>query len=146
MVVDNEKKAHSKTVTDAWEKFGIKVLPGAGKVKDRTLIAEFTGEDAEDLGGFPVNSPDCMVQDQSVNNTWKNLVGGLYDTFNKRKPSRQTLGGFMNDIQASFENLSQEKIQNAIDIQPKVMEAIIAADGGHTTDMSNGSAKKGNRF
>ena len=43
------------------------------------------------------------------------------------------MGGFMNDIQASFENLSQEKIQNAIDIHPKVMEAIIAADGGHTT-------------
>ena len=120
--------------------------PGVGTFKDRTLIAEFTGGDAGDLGGLPMNSPDCMVQDQSVNNTWKNLVGGLYDTFNKRKPSRQTLGGFMNDIQASFENLSQEKIQNAIDIQPKVMEAIIAADGGHTTDMSNGSAKKGNRF
>ena len=117
--------------------------PRAGKVKDRTLIAEFTGEDAEDLGGFPVNSPDCMVQDQSVNNTWKNLVGGSYDTFNKRKASRQTMGGFNNDIQATFEDLSQEKIQNAIDIQPKVMEAIIAADGGHTNYMSNGFAKKG---
>ena len=89
-----------------------------------------------------MNSPDCM-QDQSVNNTWKNLVGGLYDTFNKRKSSRQTMGGFMNDIQASFENLSQEKIQNAIDIQPKVMEVIIIADGGHTTYMNSGSAKKG---
>ena len=52
------------------------------------------------------------------------------------------MGGFMNDIQSSFENLSQEKIQNAIDIQPKVMEAIIVADGGHTTYMSNGSATK----
>ena len=48
----------------------------------------------------------------------------------------------MNDIQSSFENLSQEKIQNAIDMQSKVMEAIIAADGGHTTYMSSGSAKK----
>ena len=56
------------------------------------------------------------------------------------------MGGFMNDIQASFENLSQEKIQNAIDIQPKVMEAIIAAEGGHTTYMSNGSTKKGDWF
>ena len=52
----------------------------------------------------------------------------------------------MKDIQASFENLSQEKIQNAIDIQPKVMEAIIAADGGHITYMSSGSAKKGDGF
>ena len=50
----------------------------------------------------------------------------------------------MNDIQSSFENLSQEKIQSAIDIQPKVMEAIIAADGSHTTYMKNGSTKKEN--
>ena len=48
----------------------------------------------------------------------------------------------MKDIQSSFENLSQEKTQSAIDIQPKVMEAIIAADGGYTIYMSNGSAKK----
>ena len=66
VIVDNNKMAHSKTVTDAWEKFGINVWPGADK-----------------LSGFPMNSPYCMFQDQSVNNTWKNLVGGLYDTFNK---------------------------------------------------------------
>ena len=86
-----------------------------------------------------MNSPDCMVNDQSVNNTWKNLIGGLYDTFNKRKPSRQTNGRFINDINSSFENLSQEKIQNAIDLQPKIMQAIIKANGGHTNYMSCGS-------
>ena len=67
VIVDNDKKAHSKTATNAWEKSEIKVWPGAGKVKDRTLIADFTGESADKLGGFPVNSPDCTVQDQSVN-------------------------------------------------------------------------------
>ena len=139
VIVDNDRKAHSKMVRDAWAKFGIKVWPGAGIVGDRTLISEFTGEDEEKLGGFPVNSPDCMVNDQSVNNTWKNLIGGLYDTFNKRKPSRQTNGGFINDINSSFENLSQEKIQNAIDLQPKIMQAIIKANGGHTNYMSCGS-------
>ena len=56
VVVDNDKKAHSKMVRDAWAKFGIKVWPGAGCVSDRTMISEFTGEDAEKLGGFPVNS------------------------------------------------------------------------------------------
>ena len=65
-----------------------------------------------------------------MNNTWKNLVGGLYDTFNKWKPSQQTMGGFMNDIHSSFENLSQEKIQNSIDLQPKSMEAIVETNGG----------------
>ena len=80
-----------------------------------------------------------MVNDQNVNNTWKNLIGWLYDKFNKRKPSRLTNGGFINDIKSSFKDLSQEKIQNAIDLQPKIMEAIIAANGGHTNYMSSGS-------
>ena len=110
-------------------------MPDSGRDKDRTLIAEYTAEDADDLWGFQVNSLDCMVQDPSVNNSWKNLAGGLYDTFNNRKPSRQSVGGFMNDIQSSSENLSQENIQSTIDIQPKVMEAIIASDGGHTSDL-----------
>ena len=82
-----------------------------------------------------------MTNDQSVNNSWKNLAGGLYDTFNKRKPSRKTNGVFINNIKSSFENLSQEKIQAAIELQPEIMEAIIAADGGHTNYyMSCGSA------
>ena len=56
-------------------KFGIKVLPGSDKVKDRNLIVEYTGEDPDDFEGFLANSLDCMVQDQSVNNSWKNLAG-----------------------------------------------------------------------
>ena len=106
---------------------------------DRTLISQFTGEGEVKLGGFPVNSPDCMVNDQSVNNSWKNLLGGLYDTFNRRKPSRKSNGGFINDIKSSFKNLSQEKIQSAIDLQPKIMEAVIKANGDHTNYMSCGS-------
>ena len=106
---------------------------GAGKVKDRTLIVEFTNENVEEIDGFPVNSLDCMVQDQSVNNTRRNLVGSLCNTFNKGKPSRQTMDGFIHDTQPSFQNLIQERIQDETYIQQKVMEAIIDADGGHIT-------------
>ena len=109
VIVDNDRKAHTKAVWDAWAKFGIKVWPGAGLVGDRTLISEFTGKDTSTLGGFPVNSPDCMTNDQSVNNTWKNFVGDLYDTFRKRKLLRRTTGGFINDVNSSFGNLSQEE-------------------------------------
>ncbi len=84
-----------------------------------------------------MNSPDCMTNDQSAN---KNLAGGLYSTFQKRKPSRRTVGGFINDIKSSWDKLSQEKIQNAIDLQPKIMEAIIAEGGGHTNYINCGSA------
>ena len=69
VIVDNERKAHSKMVRDEWAKFGIKVWPGAGIVGDRCLISEFTGKDESELGGFPVNSPDCMVNDQIVNHS-----------------------------------------------------------------------------
>ena len=58
-------------------------------VADRKSIVEKTDLEEEDLGGFPVNSPDCMVLDQSINNTWKNLkYRGLNEKFQKRKSSR----------------------------------------------------------
>ncbi len=41
----------------------------------------------------------------------------------------------------TWENLSQDAIRNAIDLQPKIMEAIIAAEGGRTSYMSSGVAK-----
>ena len=91
-----------KCVVKAWSKFGIKVWPGAGVVKDRKTISNFTDLDVDDQGGFPVNSPDCMVLDQSINNTWKNLkYGGLNAKFQRRKPSRKTNGGFVNDVYSS---------------------------------------------
>ena len=54
VIVDNDRKAHSKIVRDAWARFGIEVWPGAGVVGDRTLVSEFTGEAAEKLGGGEV--------------------------------------------------------------------------------------------
>ena len=70
---DNDKKLHSdvstfffekilfECVKAAWGKFGIEVWPGAGKVKDRTEIVEFTRLELEDEGGFPVNSTTKTV-------------------------------------------------------------------------------------
>ncbi len=132
---------HSKAVCDAWGEFYIKVWPGADVVGDRKLISDFTGMDEDDLGGFPVNSPDCMVLDQSVNNTWKNNPGGLYSTFGKRKPSRKTNGGFINDMQKTWDNLNQEAIHKSIDLQPEIMRAIVAAGGGQTSYITSGVAE-----
>ena len=39
VVVDNDRKAHSKTTREAFAKFGIKVWPDAGVVGDRKMIA-----------------------------------------------------------------------------------------------------------
>ena len=40
------------------------------------------------------------------------------------------MGDFMNDIHFSLENLSQEKIQNLMDIRHKIKKAIIASQRG----------------
>ena len=111
-------------------------------VADRKDIVEKTDLDLEDLGGFPVNSPDCMVLDQSVNNTWKNLkYGGLNEKFQARKPSRRTNGGFINDVYASWNKMKIEHIRNAIDVQRKVMLEIIEKQGGPTTFLASNAAK-----
>ena len=54
-------------------------------MKDRTTITDFTDLDQDDQGGFPVNNPNCMVLDQPINHTWKNLKGVLKEKFKKRK-------------------------------------------------------------
>ena len=111
-------------------------------VADRKDIVEKTELDLEDLGGFPVNSPDCMVLDQSVDNTWKNLkYGGLIEKFQARKPSRRTNGGFINDVHTSWNEMKIEHIRNAIDVQRKVMLEIIEKQGGPTTFLASNAAK-----
>ena len=131
-----------KCVVKAWAKHGIKVWPVAGVVKDRKTISDFTDLDVDDQGGFPVNSPDCMVLDQSINNTWKNLkYGGLNAKFQRRKPSRKTNGGFVNDVYSSWEEMKTEHIRNAIDTQRGVMTQIIEKQGGPTTFLSSNASK-----
>ena len=63
-------------VKAAWGKFGIEVWPGAGKVKDRTEIVEFTGLELEDEGGFPVNIPDCQVNFGSIRSPYMEKLEG----------------------------------------------------------------------
>ena len=89
-----------------------------------------------------MNSPHCMVLDQSVNHTWKNLKGGLNEKFQKRKPSQRTNGGFVNDVVSSWEEMKIEHIRNAIDIQKEVMLEIIEKQGGPTTFLSSNNASK----
>ena len=92
VVVDNDRQAHSKATRVAFQKFGIKIWPGAGVVGDRKLIPEFTGKGIEDQGGFPVNSPDCMVLDQSVNNTWKTMRATCIPHFGSESPQGKQMG------------------------------------------------------
>ena len=80
-----------------------------------------------------------MVNDQNVNKSWKNLLSSLYKFLNQQKRYGKKNRGFINNIKSPFENLSQEKIQNSINLQPKSMEAIVATNGGHTNYLSCGS-------
>ena len=63
----------------------------------------------------------------------------MTNTTNGNLHGRQLVVSSMTSTPPS-QKLSQEKIRAAIDLQPKIMEAFIAADGGHTNYMSCGSA------
>ena len=73
-----------------------------------------------------------MVHDQSVNDTYKNHIGGLYEAFNNRKPLRQMNAGFINDIKSSFEDLSLEKVEITLIFNQKIIRMIITANSAHT--------------
>ena len=49
IVCPDDKKAHSKTVADAWAEYDIKVWLGAGQVYDRTLISDLPERMAKNL-------------------------------------------------------------------------------------------------
>ena len=55
------------------------------------MLSEFTGKDESELGGFPVNSPDCMVNDQSVNHSWKTLLVDFTAPFINANPRGKLL-------------------------------------------------------
>ena len=70
------------------------------------------------------------------------LEGGLNAKFQKRKPSRRTNGGFVNDVLSSWEEMKIEHIRNAIDTQRGVMLEIIEKQGGPTTFLSSSTSCK----
>ena len=94
-----------KQVIDAWAESGIKVHPGAGKRCWRRW-----------KGGFPVDYPELMPLDRSIHYRWKNAKnGGLHSLWNARKRLRRTTGGFINDIESSWDSIPQSVYQNAIE-------------------------------
>ena len=54
---------------------------------------------------------------------------GLNEKFQKRKPSRRTNGGFVNDVHSSWDEMKTEHIRNAIDTQRGVMLQMLEKQG-----------------
>ena len=70
------------------------------------------------------------------------LKGGLNAKFQKRKPSRRTNVGLVNDVHSSWEEMKIEHIRNATDAQRGVMLEIIEKQGGPTTFLSSNTSCK----
>ena len=71
---------------------------------------------------YPVETPLFMPLDQFIHHSWKNLKGGLYDTWGNRAPSKKTLGGFVNEVYKSGEQMPIKYIRNAIDEQSDIIK------------------------
>ena len=120
---DNDKKLQSRGAEETWAEFGIQLWPGAGCVTNKAI------------GGFPVDRPALNPLDQSIHAAWKTHRGhgSLYELWNARKPSRRREGGFMNDLDKSWENLPMRKIRAAIDCQRKIIREMHRMKGAITT-------------
>ena len=66
---------------------------------------------------------------------------GLNEKFQKRKPSRRTNGGFVNDVHSSWDEMKIEHVRNAIDTQRGVMLQMLEKQGGPTTFLSSNASK-----
>ena len=130
LIVDNDAKLHSKMAHDAWLEYGIEVYPSGGK----------NAWDSQE-GGFPVNCPDCMPNDQQLHNEFKNHEGMFFDMWNSTKPSRRKNGRFMNLIQKTMEKLPQSSVRRAIDTQRSVCLEILKNGGKATKYMYNSCAR-----
>ena len=67
--------------------------------------------------------------------------GDLNEKFPKRKLSRRTSGGFINDVHSSWDEMKIDHIRNVIDAQRDVMLQIIEKKGGPTTFLASNAAK-----
>ena len=127
LIADSDCKFHSeKTTTFLKKNFGISVWPSAAKIPwDRRE------------GGYPVNSPDLMVGDQSIHNDFKNSRNGLYDKWNNQtRKGRHTNGRFLHLLQNCWDEMPQSHVQNSIDAQYHVIHEIIE-NGGKATSYMN---------
>ena len=80
--------------------------------------------------------------EQSLNHSWKDVKGGLNEKYQKRKPSRRTNSGFVNDVLSSWQEMKIEHVRNAIDTQREVMLEMIEKEGGATSFLSSNTASK----
>ena len=65
--------------------------------------------------------------------------------FQKRKPSRRTHGGFINDVYTSWDEMKIQHIRNAIDVQRKDMLQIVEKNGGPTIFLASDAVKSANQ-
>ena len=102
------------------EKHGIQIYPGSGKKPwDRSE------------SGSPPRNHDCMPNETEFAETFQDAQEDL-ERREKNRNKRRTMMMWKNALDNEWETRSIEATRKIIDRQPKIMRAIIEADGGRT--------------
>ena len=87
-------------------------------------------EDRED-NGYPPRSHDCMPNETEFANAHEEAQLDV-ERREKNIKHRRTMMMWKNAVVKTWENRSIKEVQKLIDRQPKVAQAIVAAEGGRT--------------
>ena len=120
LILDNESKFHTKMLVTHMQSHGIQIYPGSGKKPwDRSE------------NGYPPRSHDCMPNETEFAETFQDAQEDL-ERREKNRNKRRTMMMWKNALDNEWETRPIEATRKIIDRQPKIMRAIIEADGGRT--------------
>ena len=118
--MDNESKFHTKMLVTHMRSKGIEIYPGSGKKPwDRAK------------NGYPPRSHDCMPDETEFAETFQDAQEDL-ERREKNAKKRRTMMMWKNALDEQWKIRPIEATRKIIDRQPKIMRAIIDADGGRT--------------
>ena len=116
----HESKFHTQMLVKFMQKHGVQIYPGSGKKPwDR----------AED--GYPPRSHDCMPEETEFAETHQEAQADL-ERREENRNQKRTMMMWKNALDHTWRTRPIEATRKIIDRQPKVMRAIIEAEGGRT--------------
>ena len=118
LIMDNESKFYTQMLVKFMQKHGVQIYPGSGKKPwDR----------AED--GY--RSHDCMPEETEYAETHQEAQADL-ERREENRNQKRTMMMWKNALDHTWRTRPIEATRKIIDRQPKVMRAIIEAEGGRT--------------
>ena len=133
--MDNDPKLHSKSSVTFMAENGVQIYPESGEnpwvnPPFHDVHVFLIHEDREE-NGYPPRSHDCQPEETEFAQTFETAKQDL-ERREKNANHKRTMHMWKNALEHVWNTRPIEHTQKLIDRMPKVMEAIIEAEGGKT--------------